>query len=78
MPHRILFRDEVADFYESMRKERNRPLQHGRTLSQSEADEFLRSVGKEERRRRAELEWYASHNASDGPYTPEKTNERDK
>jgi len=66
--HRILHRDEVKQFYESMRDQQNQGTQNRPELSQAEADDFLRSVGEEERKRQAQMEWYATHDACDGEY----------
>ncbi len=68
MAHRILHRDEVEQFYASMRDQRQQGTQNHRELNQAEADEFLRSVGEQERRRQAQMKWYATHDACDGEY----------
>jgi hypothetical protein len=66
MAQRILHRDEVEQFYESMREQRRETQR--RTLSTAEAAEILDCIGKENRQQRAELEWHLTHDARDGDY----------
>jgi hypothetical protein len=66
MPRRPLFKDEVEKVYAELRASRSQPERT--VLSETEALAFHKAQGERQALEHARLEYYRTHNSTDGPY----------